>query len=199
MADRDQQTQRTAHERGRLRAWGATIGVGALAVPLPLAGNGISGAEPALAESAIAAGIVHDVPGAQEAYEADVMEIVNRERAAHGCAALTINLAMTSAAYEHSRDMGVTGYFGHNTPAGVTPWTRMEDAGYAQPAAENIAEGYKTPRDVVNSWMNSSGHRENILNCSYKATGVGYYSGATSNNTAANSAGPWWTEDFGYE
>src|SRR3982074_3556159 len=104
MADRDQQTQRTAQERGRLRAWGATIGAGALAVPLPFAGNGISGAGPALTESAIAAGIVHDVPGAQEVYEADVMEIVNRERAAHGCTALTINLAMTSAAYEHSRD-----------------------------------------------------------------------------------------------
>jgi uncharacterized protein YkwD len=199
MVDDDQQTQRTAHERGRLRVLGATIGAGALAVPLPLATNEIPGVGPALSESAIAAGIVHDVPGAQEVYAADVMEIVNRERAAKGCAALTINLAMTAAAYEHSRDMGVSGYFAHDTPAGVTPWTRMEQAGYAEPAAENIAEGYKTPQDVVNSWINSPGHRENILNCSYKASGVGYYNGSTVNNTAANSAGPWWTEDLGYE
>ena len=199
MVDGDQHTQRTAQERHRLRAWGATLGAGALAVPLPLAGNLIPSVGQTLAESAIAVGIVHDVPAAQGVYEADVLDLVNSERATAGCAALTINLDITAAAYEHSRDMGVTGYFAHDTPAGVTPWTRMEDAGYAEPAAENIAEGYQAPQDVVNSWINDPAHRANILNCAYKATGVGFYSGSPVNNTAANNKGPWWTEDFGYQ
>ncbi len=171
----------------------------ALAVPLPLSLNGILGLGPPPRESAIAAGMVHDLPDTREVYAADVTQLVNQERTAHGCAALTINLAVTRAADEHSRDMGVTGYFAHDTPAGVTPWTRMEQAGYAEPAAENIAEGYLTPQDVVNSWINDPAHRANILNCDFKASGVGYYSGATVNNTAANANGPWWTEDFGYE
>jgi uncharacterized protein YkwD len=114
---------------------------------------------------------------------------------------------MTSAAYEHSQDIGVNGYFSHDTPSGVTPWTRMQNAGYTQPAAENIAEGYRTPQEVVNGWMNSPGHRQNILNCSYKAAGVGYYDGPSKsapangaqNTSGSNSAGPWWTEDFGFE
>jgi len=161
-----------------------TFGASALAVPIPLTP---------------AAGIVHDVPDAEEVYAADVMSLVNQERAANGCPALTVNLAMTAAAYEHSKDMGVNGYFAHDTPAGVTPWTRMEDAGYQEPAAENIAEGYTSPREVVNGWMNSPGHRDNILNCTFKAAGVGYYDGEAAKRTAANSNGPWWTEDFGYE
>lgn len=108
--------------------------------------------------------------------------------------------------------MGVHGYFAHDTPSGVTPWTRMEQAGYAEPAAENIALGYRTPRAVVEGWMHSSSHRENILDCTYKATGIGYYdvvpvkrgiADTTVNNTSATAAkpaisGPWWTEDFGY-
>lgn len=175
------------------------MSAGALAVPLPLSLNGILGFGQLPPESAIAAGIVHDLPSAQEVYAADVNQLVNQERTAHGCAALTINVAVTAAADEHSRDMGVNGYFAHDTPAGVTPWTRMEQAGYAEPSAENIAEGYQTPQDVVNSWINDPAHRANILNCDFKATGVGYYSGATVNNTAANANGPWWTEDFGYE
>ena len=178
--------------RGRRRAFGAAVGAGALAVPVPLSGNQIT------------AGMVHDVAGAEAVYAADVTTLVNRERAAHGCPALAVNVAISRAASEHSQDMGVNGYFAHDTPSGVTPWTRMEDAGYAQPAAENIAEGYLSPQDVVDGWMKSPGHRDNILDCALKATGVGYYDGTAAEGTAAKGTaaaaggGPWWTEDFGY-
>ncbi|MGH3414955.1 MAG: CAP domain-containing protein, partial [Actinocrinis sp.] len=55
-------------------------------------------------------------------------------------------------------------------------------------------EGYRTPQEVVDGWMNDPPHRANILNCSYKASGVGYFDGAPG-----NAAGPWWTEDFGFD
>jgi uncharacterized protein YkwD len=79
--------------------------------------------------------------------------------------------------------MGVNGYFAHDTPCGVTPWRRMEQAGYAEPAAENIAVGYRTPQEIIDGWMGSPPHRENILDCSYEATGVGYYDGASAKST----------------
>jgi uncharacterized protein YkwD len=199
MVSADHQARPATRERSRRRVLGVTISAGTLAVPIPLALNEFPDATQAPGASAIATGIVHDVPIAEEVYAAGVTSLVNRERTANGCAALTVNLAMTTAAYEHSRDMGVNGYFAHDTPSGETPWTRMENAGYAEPAAENIAAGYRTPQDVVAGWMNSPEHRENILNCSYKAAGVGYYDGPAAHGATTGSVGPWWTEDFGYE
>jgi uncharacterized protein YkwD len=184
---------------GRRRALGAVVGAGALAVPLPLPGNGIAAARQVPREAPPAAGMVHDVSGAEAVYAADVTALVNRRRTANGCPALTVNVAISTAASTHSQDMGVNGYFAHDTPSGVTPWTRMEQAGYAEPAAENIAEGYLSPEEVVDGWMADAGHRGNILDCSFKATGVGYYDGTAAEGTAATGGGPWWTEDFGYE
>lgn len=196
-----------ARERRLRQVVGAAIGAGALAVPIPLTIHRIPAPVPAPRDAGLEIGAVHDVQGAQEFYAEEVMQLVNQRRAANGCRPLAINQAMTSAAYQHSQDMGVNGYFAHDTPSGVTPWTRMRDAGYDQPAAENIAEGYRTPQEAVDGWMNSPGHRRNILNCSYKAAGVGYYDGPSKNaptngaqnNTGSINAGPWWTQDFGYE
>jgi uncharacterized protein YkwD len=85
--------------------------------------------------------------------------------------------------------MAARDYFDHNSPDGKTPWDRIEAAGYDAPAAENIARGQPTPQAVVDAWMNSEGHRANILNCKIKAIGVGVHLG---------EGGPWWTQDFGY-
>jgi uncharacterized protein YkwD len=199
MADGDQQTQQLTRGHARRRALRAALGAGALAVPIPLSVQGIDSNATVPAESAIAAGVVHDAPSAQAVYAADVMIMVNHERTAKGCPALAVSPAVTQAALEHSQDMGEHGYFGHDTPAGVTPWTRMEQAGYAEPAAENIGKGYLTPQQVVDGWMSDPAHRGNILNCAFKSGGVGYYSGTTQNGTAATDDGPWWTADFGYE
>jgi uncharacterized protein YkwD len=196
-----------ARERSLRRVLQAAVGAGALAVPMPLALHQIPASTPLARDAPVQAGAVHDVRAAGEFYAESVMELVNHERVTHGCPSLATNQAVTSAAFEHSRDMAVNGYFAHDTPSGVTPWTRMQNAGYAQPAAENIAVGYRTPQEVVAGWMNSPAHRQNILNCSYKAAGVGYYDGPSKNapangaqnNNGSNSAGPWWTQDFGYE
>lgn len=196
-----------ARERRLRQVVQAAVGAGALAVPMPFSLNQIPTPAPMPRDAALRTETVHDLRNAGEFYAEEVMALVNQRRADHGCPPLATNVAMTSAAYEHSQDMGVNGYFAHDTPAGVTPWARMQNAGYAEPAAENIAEGYRTPQDVVDGWMNSPGHRKNILNCSYKAAGVGYYDGPSKSSSAkdaqgrdgSNTAGPWWTQDFGYE
>ena len=196
-----------ARERGLRRVLQAAVGAGALAAPMPLALHQIAFPAPMPRDAGFEAGTVHDVQDPREFYAQNVMELVNQQRAANGCPPLAVNQAMTTAAYEHSQDMAVNGYFAHDTPSGVTPWTRMKDLGYTEPAAENIAEGYRTPQEVVNGWMNSPGHRQNILNCSYKAAGVGYYDGPSKsgpangaqNNNGSTNPGPWWTQDFGFE
>ncbi|ACU76833.1 SCP-like extracellular [Catenulispora acidiphila DSM 44928] len=122
-------------------------------------------------------------------YEAEVVALTNDQRAAHGCPALRDDSRLRAAAVGHSVDMQARDYFDHNTPDGVTPWTRIGAQGYSDPSAENIAKGQPTPQAVVEAWMNSAGHRANILNCSSKAIGVGVQFGP---------GGPWWTQDFGY-
>jgi uncharacterized protein YkwD len=132
-----------------------------------------------------------------DGYAAQVMALVNQVRSANGCAALRPDPAIARAAADHSRDMAVAGYFAHNSPAGVTPWTRMERDGYSQPGGENIARGFAAPKDVVAAWLASPEHRANILNCRFRSAGVGYYA-APAAGPAAIAAGSHWTQDFGY-
>ena len=121
---------------------------------------------------------------------ADVVTLVNSERAKAGCSALAVNAALTKAASDHSTDMATRNYFSHDTPEGVDFSARITAAGYAwSGAGENIAMGQANAASVMDSWMNSSGHRANILNCGYRDIGVG---------VAANGAGQlYWTQDFG--
>ena len=78
------------------------------------------------------------------------------------------------------------GYFAHNSPTYGTPFQMIRDFGLSfRTAGENIARGYATPQAVVNGWMNSSGHRANILNSSYNQIGVGYV-----------AQGNYWTQMF---
>jgi uncharacterized protein YkwD len=122
--------------------------------------------------------------------EAQAVQLTNAQRAQHGCSALRVDSRLRTAARAHSKDMHVRGYFEHNSPDGKTPWDRIKAAGYTQAGAENIAMGYATAKAVVDGWMNSPGHRANILNCSLKAVGIGVEYG---------SGGPWWTQDFGFQ
>jgi len=118
---------------------------------------------------------------------AEVVRLTNLERATAGCAALHVDQRLTAAAQGHSADMATRNYFAHDTPEGKTPWDRAKAAGYADPSAENIAMGYRTPADVVTGWMNSPGHRANILNCASHAIGIGY-----------DQRGFYWTQLFGF-
>jgi uncharacterized protein YkwD len=129
-------------------------------------------------------------PG-QGSFAEQVVQLTNKERAAAGCPALAINAQLTQAGQGHSEDMAKNNYFSHTSQDGRSPWDRIEATGYNfRLAAENIAMGYGTPADVVKGWMNSSGHRRNILNCSLTEIGVGYATHANSGNR------PYWTQVF---
>lgn len=128
-------------------------------------------------------------PTASPSVEQRVLDLVNAERAQAGCAPLREEPLLARAARKHSADMAERGYFDHVTPEGVTPWDRARAEGYDQPSAENIARGQATAEEVVEAWMNSSGHRANILNCDSKAMGLGVVYG---------DGGPWWTQMFGF-
>ncbi|MFG2123707.1 sigma-70 family RNA polymerase sigma factor [Streptomyces sp. NPDC048710] len=131
-------------------------------------------------------------PQAQSAPAGDVAQVValvNKERAAAGCGPLTENAQLEKAAQAHSDDMAARNFFDHTNPDGADPGQRITAAGYRWSTyGENIAKGQQTPQSVMDSWMNSPGHRANILNCSFKEIGVGVHKG---------SGGPWWTQDFG--
>jgi uncharacterized protein YkwD len=118
-----------------------------------------------------------------------VVALVNQERAKAGCGALTEDPLLEKAAQDHSDDMAARAFFDHTNPDGADPGQRITAAGYKWSTyGENIAQGQQTAEAVMESWMNSPGHRANILNCSFKDIGVGIHKG---------SGGPWWTQDFG--
>jgi uncharacterized protein YkwD len=128
-------------------------------------------------------------PTGNAALEAAVVDLVNARRAEKGCPAVESHDKLTAAARAHSADMAARNYFSHNTLEGVQFGTRISNAGYKfASAGENIAKGQKTPADVMKSWMDSPGHKANILNCGFKHLGVG---------VAADSYGSLvWTQDF---
>ena len=124
--------------------------------------------------------------GFMSAYEREVVELVNAERAKEGLAPLTADAALTRTARMKSQDMRENGYFDHNSPTYGTPFQLMKLQGISyRTAGENIAMGYRTPEAVVRAWMNSAGHRANILNGSYTKIGVGYV-----------ADGNYWTQHF---
>jgi uncharacterized protein YkwD len=126
------------------------------------------------------------------AYEAQVLSIVNTERAKAGCQPLAFNARLRTAAFKHSADMAARDYFSHDTPDGVSFATRITNEGYRwSNAAENIAKGQRTPEDVMTAWMNSPGHRANILNCATKSIGAGV--------TYAADGTPYYAEVFGWQ
>ena len=115
-----------------------------------------------------------------------MLALVNVQRAAAGCGALTADSALAAVARAHSADMRDRGFFDHVNPDGLDPFDRAERAGVSA-RAENIASGQPDPAAVMDAWMNSAGHRANILNCSLNRLGVGIADG---------SGGPWWTQLF---
>ena len=108
-------------------------------------------------------------------FEEQVVELVNAYRAQYGLSALTADWELARVARYKSQDMHDRGYFAHNSPTYGTPFDMIRSFGLSyRTAGENIAKGYATPQAVVNGWMNSSGHRANILNGSFTKIGVGY-------------------------
>ncbi|GIF13908.1 CAP domain-containing protein [Actinoplanes teichomyceticus] len=127
---------------------------------------------------------------AEQTLQADILRLTNEQRTAHGCAPLAENAALTAAARGHSAWMGTSGTFSHTGRGGSDFVARARAAGYAKPSAENIAWGYRSADEVVDTWMHSPGHRRNILNCRSTTVGVGA--------VYAASGAPYYTQDFGY-
>jgi uncharacterized protein YkwD len=118
-----------------------------------------------------------------------VLQLVNQQRSANGCGPVKLNTQLQTAAQRQSDDMAARNFFSHTNPDGAGPQQRIEAAGYKWSTwGENIARGQATPSSVMDSWMNSPGHRANILNCAFTELGVGVHTGPD---------GPWWTQDFG--
>lgn len=118
-----------------------------------------------------------------------VLQLVNEERAKQGLNPLTLSAKLTDIATMKSKDMADKGYFDHTSPTYGSPFQMLQDFGvHYSSAGENIAAGQRTPEEVMNAWMNSSGHRANILNKSFTEIGVGYYQGG--------QYGVYWTQTF---
>ena len=108
-------------------------------------------------------------------YEQEVIRLVNEIRVQNGLSALTYNWELSRVARYKSQDMVDNRYFSHTSPTYGTPFQMIRSFGLSyRSAGENIAYGQRTPQAVVNAWMNSSGHRANILSSSYTQIGVGY-------------------------
>jgi uncharacterized YkwD family protein/spore coat assembly protein SafA len=109
------------------------------------------------------------------AYEQEVVRLVNVERNKQGLKSLTSDWQLSRVARYKSQDMKDKGYFSHTSPTYGSPFEMMKSFGISyRTAGENIAKGQRTPDEVVKAWMNSSGHRANILSRSFTKIGVGY-------------------------
>ena len=129
---------------------------------------------------------IPELDSSVRAYEQEVIRLVNVERAKYGLSPLTEDWELSRVARYKSQDMHDRRYFDHNSPTYGTPFQMMKAFGLSyRSAGENIAMGYRTPQSVVTGWMNSSGHRANILNSSYTKIGVGYV-----------ADGNYWTQQF---
>jgi uncharacterized protein YkwD len=125
-----------------------------------------------------------------------VLELINNERRQAGLQPLRLNAALTQAAQRHSTSMAYEDFFGHVGRDGSTFVTRIQQAGYRYSAiSENIAGGQTTASAAVQGWMNSPGHRANILNPRYVDTGIGYeFLGTDPGQVTLKH---YWTQTFG--
>lgn len=106
-----------------------------------------------------------------------ILSLVNSERAAAGLSALTLDSSLTNAAMLKAQDMADNNYFSHTSPTYGTPFQMLQTLGISyKSAGENIAKGQKSAEAVMTAWMNSEGHKANILSSSYGKLGVGYVS-----------------------
>ncbi len=117
-------------------------------------------------------------------FESQVFELTNQIRRKSRLSLLRWNHQLIAVAQNHSRDMAKNGRMSHTGSDNSKLRLRAERTGYRGYLGENVAWGQRTPEEVINSWMNSSGHRSNILNPNYKEIGVGYLNG-------------YWTQVFG--
>lgn len=128
-----------------------------------------------------------DAATSRSTMKTGIVASVNDIRADHGCRPLKVATKLTKSAQRHADDMARTRYFSHTSADGRSWVKRQRAAGWKNPGGENIARGYDDPRSVMIAWMNSPGHRRNILNCKFRHIGIGY-----------NANGEYSVQNFGY-
>lgn len=131
-------------------------------------------------------------PDEDRTTEEALLDAVNGERADAGCGALEGDAALDTAARLHAEDMAEQNYFSHTSLDGRSPTDRAADQGYSGGVGENIAAGYPDVAAVMEGWMNSEGHRANILNCDYDVIGIGVADGVEGSTYSK-----YWVQDFG--
>jgi uncharacterized YkwD family protein len=125
--------------------------------------------------------------GSQTTFASQVVTLVNQERTKAGLKPLTSDSSLSAMAMDKAKDMYNNHYFDHTSPTYGSPFDMMKSHGIRFTyAGENIAMGQRTPQEVMSAWMNSTGHRENILSPNYTKIGVSYYNGEWVQEFIAN-------------
>jgi uncharacterized protein YkwD len=127
--------------------------------------------------------------------EQQVVDLTNAQRRKVGCPDLRVALELAQAARGHSEDMAIHDFLSHSSSDGSSLIDRLRAAGYYpfSSLGENVAGGFETAAQVMDGWMNSPGHRANILNCKFRDIGVSYVSIVRANGDVDR----YWTQDFG--
>ncbi|MFF8510108.1 CAP domain-containing protein [Streptomyces sp. NPDC015492] len=156
--------------------------------PVPTASS-IPSAPPPLAARTATPAVAAAPAKTADRFVKDVVALANAEREKAGCGPLRSERHLRTAAQRHADDMSARDYYEHDDPEGRDAGDRMTGAGYAWSTwGENIHRGPKTPARAMADWMDSPGHRANILNCTFEDIGVG---------VTLTANGPWWVQNFG--
>ncbi|TVY02380.1 hypothetical protein FPZ45_06960 [Cohnella terricola] len=116
--------------------------------------------------------------GDSSQFASQVLDLVNQERSKAGLSALSMDDKLSKMAMAKAQDMFNNKYFDHNSPTHGSPFDMMKEYGITyNSAGENIANGQPSPTQVMHDWMNSPGHKANIMNNSYTHIGIAYYNG----------------------
>jgi uncharacterized protein YkwD len=123
-------------------------------------------------------------------FQQQVLALINENRRRGGCGSLTLDRRLIQAAFGHAADMARRDYFAHESPNGDGPGERVADAGFQWSRyGENIARGPSSAYEVVDGWMHSPEHRENIMDCRFREMGIGLAFGSDKES--------YWVQDFG--
>ncbi|MBC7691907.1 MAG: CAP domain-containing protein [Methylotenera sp.] len=157
-------------------------------------GNGTGSTSPVKGTPPVTSTPGNPTPGGgaptNSSFAEQVFAQTNEYRAANGAAALTIDAKLTQSAQAYAESMANLGFFSHTGQDGSDPGSRITAVGYRwMTYGENIAEGQQTPAAVMAAWINSSGHRANIVSGNFKNLGVGY--------ALARDGSAYWVQDFG--
>jgi hypothetical protein len=129
------------------------------------------------------------------AFQQRIFDLTNQYRIERGVSPLVYDSRLNIAAEKYSESMAIGDFTGHTSPSGSTPTSRANVQGFPGGVGENLGYGYRSPDEAFQGWINSPGHRDNILNPDYQSIGIGYY--RLGNDTGNANWNDYWTQKFG--